>query len=135
MKVSVGHHFSAGHRILGLVGPGAKCANVHGHTFTVCATFDQTGELAVEFTTAKTIMRQWIDKQLDHGFIVHQDDTECLDALKLLGSKHYVTAERPTTEVIATEIAEALLSFFPGTRLLSVHVGEGPHNSATWEPT
>lgn len=132
MTVSVGHHFSAGHRILGLTGPAAKCANLHGHTFTVCATFEQTSELAVEFTGVKRVLRQFIDNYLDHGYLVCLDDEVLLAFLRDNNLKHYVTASWPTTEVVAETIAAALQEFLPHTRLLSVEVGEGPHNKATW---
>lgn len=132
MTVSVRHHFSAGHRILGLTGPAAKCSNLHGHTFTVCATWEQTSELGVEFTTAKRLLRQYVDKALDHGYLVCQLDDVLLTFLRANNMKHHVTERWPTTEVVAEDIAEAMQAYMPGTRLLCVEVGEGPHNLATW---
>lgn len=125
-------HFSAGHRILGLVGPAAKCGNLHGHTFTVAATWEQRERMGVEFTTAKTTLRNYLAKVLDHGFIVCQEDDILLAFLRDQKLKHYVTPTWPTTEVIAYEIAQALQEFLPNTRLLTVEVQEGPQNMATW---
>lgn len=132
MTVSVREHFSAGHRILGLTGPAAKCGNLHGHSFTVCATWEQTDELGVEFTAAKRVLRQYISQMLDHGYLVCHLDDILLAFLQDHQLKHTVTPSWPTTEVIAQMIADALRLFLPGTRLLSVEVGEGPNNTATW---
>jgi 6-pyruvoyltetrahydropterin/6-carboxytetrahydropterin synthase len=132
ITVSVNHYFSAGHRILGLNGPASKCANLHGHTFDVEWTFRQ-GTPFVEFTFVKRVLRGWVDETLDHGYIVAADDRVLLDFLAAHDLKHYTTASAPTTEAIAVEIAEATQRCLPACCLLSVRVGEGPHNSARWE--
>ncbi|MCC9181092.1 MULTISPECIES: 6-pyruvoyl trahydropterin synthase family protein [Mycolicibacterium] len=134
LTATVRHHFSAGHRIVGLPGAGAKCSNVHGHTFGVNWTVALPGLDAqqVEFGAIKRAYRGWVDEHLDHGFIAHADDHQVVDWLKALGSKHYVLGTPPTTEAIASLIAHYSQSALPGVSLLSVEVTEGPHNAATW---
>lgn len=131
VSVTVKHHFSAGHRILGLTGAAAKCSNLHGHTFGVEVEVQQGGELTVEFTMFKKVLREWIDSNLDHGYIVHGEDIALLNILRANGWKHYVTAHRPTTEEIATTIFFAVQAIFPGVNVRLVTVTEGPHNAAT----
>lgn len=134
LTATVSHHFSAGHRIVGLVGPGAKCSNVHGHTFGVHWTvlLPDISAGTVEFTSIKQLFRGWVDKYLDHGFIVHADDQQMIDALTALGSKHYVLPTRPTTEAIADIIALNANLLLPSVTLLEVRVTEGANNAATW---
>ncbi|QBP29662.1 QueD-like queosine biosynthesis protein [Mycobacterium phage Typha] len=134
LTATVRHHFSAGHRIPGLPGAGEKCTNVHGHTFGVSWTVGvpSLDATVVEFGELKRAFRGWIDQRLDHGFIVGKDDLEMLGVLKLMGSKHFVTDNPPTTEAIASVIAQASQDLLSGVVLLSVEVTEGPHNAATW---
>lgn len=134
LSATVSHHFSAGHRILGLVGPGAKCANVHGHTFGVEWTVQLPGldAASVEFASLKSLFRGYVDKHLDHGFLLAHDDQEMAAALIAMRSKHLVMPCRPTTEAIATMIAEECQRLCPDIAVLSVKVTEGPHNAATW---
>ena len=136
IEVTVKHHFSAGHRIEGLVGPGGKCANLHGHTFGLEWTFrtDSIQVGAIEFASVKAILREWVRSHLDHGFLVYREDRAARDALAVLGSKHHVMASWPTTEAIAAEVADATRELLgpAGALLTSVVVTEGPHNSARW---
>lgn len=134
LSATVSHHFSAGHRIIGLPGPGAKCANVHGHTFGVEWTV-QLSELSagtVEFGAIKKLFRGWVDDNLDHGFIVDEDDEPMMDVLLQCSSKMFVLPHRPTTEAIAATIAYQCQQLVPDVLVQSVKVTEGPHNAATW---
>lgn len=135
ISITVRHHFSAGHRIPGLPGPGAKCANIHGHTFGVAWTYQvpDADADAVEFASLKKVLRGWVDEVLDHGFIVGADDTGTIDYLQRTGSKHHVVDGVPTTERIAEIIAEHAVDAAPGARLVAVEVTEGPNNEARWE--
>lgn len=130
--ISLRTHFAAGHRILGLTGPGAKCANVHGHTFSVVWTFKQgSADMALEFGAVKATLRTMIADVFDHGFIVDKADgfRDYLRASKL---KVYALNGPPTTERIAEEIAFLSMRALPKAPLLSVELQEGPDNTATW---
>ena len=134
ITVTVRHHFSAGHRIPGLPGPGAKCTNLHGHTFGVEWTFrtDSVEVGAIEFGAAKQALRAWIGDNLDHGFIVHSEDKQVIAILDAIGSKRYVVPFPPTTELIAQVVADNTRKLLPDASLHSVLITEGPHNEARW---
>lgn len=134
MTVTVRHHMSAGHRIVGLEGPGAKCTSPHGHTFGIDWTFAVPDASAddVEFASVKKILRGHIDTHMDHGFFIDRDDTQMLSLWKDTGWKVYTLDGPSTTEAIATEIARVSQELLPWVELLSVNLTEGPHNAATW---
>lgn len=134
ITVTVKHHFSAGHRIPGLPGPGGKCTNLHGHTFGVEWTFRTDSVLVegIEFAAVKKVLREWVNTNLDHGYILGVNDTVVISFLEELGSKHYLLSTPPTTEAIASEIATATMALLPNDDLVSVLVTEGPHNEARW---
>jgi 6-pyruvoyl-tetrahydropterin synthase len=149
--ISVKTHFSAGHRILGLDGEGAKCRNIHGHTFYVTWVFwQEQGQLKLEFGELKMRLRSLIAHHFDHAFIldIRDDFNHYLDVNQL---KHYQLEGPPTTEAIAAEIAtltidrltkpapadrfhrDELPALWPDAKLLRVELQEGPDNAACWE--
>ncbi|WYA78750.1 QueD-like 6-pyruvoyl-tetrahydropterin synthase [Mycolicibacterium phage Vic9] len=131
--LTVKHHFSAGHRIPGLAGAGAKCANLHGHTFGVEWTFQVGGLDATEFeyAEAKAVLRGWVDVNFDHGFLVAPHDEHLIDFLKAEGHKWHPVPPMPTTEAIASMLL-AVANSHPGVGApcTQVLVTEGPHNEA-----
>lgn len=123
---------SCGHRIEGLPGPGAKCANIHGHTFGIAWTFavESEGAEEIEFAAVKKALRSWVDEHLDHGFIVYSGDP-LRGTLEELNTKVYAVPQWPTTEVIARLLGlKTPPPYFQ--HLKSVTVTEGPHNEAKW---
>jgi 6-pyruvoyl-tetrahydropterin synthase len=132
--IAVRCHFAAGHRILGLTGPGAKCASIHGHTFHVTWTYlQEASDFNLDFGVLKENLRSMVKQHFDHGFFVAYDD-DLRHYLLENNQKHYVLDSKPTTEAIAAEIARRSEQLFPGARLVSVEVCEGPNNMATWTP-
>lgn len=131
--LTVKHHMSAGHRIKGLPGPGAKCTNLHGHTFGIEWTFrvPSAGAEEIEFAAVKKVLRNWVDEQLDHGFIVYEKDLKVIEALVALECKFALVDDWPTTEVIARTIAEYVPDPY-AHHLHSVKITEGPHNEAVY---
>lgn len=130
--LSVKHHFSAGHRIPGLTGAGAKCANLHGHTFGVEWTFatDVLDASKFEYAEAKAKLRGWVDRNLDHGYLVAPDDAELVGFLIASGYKHYRVEPVPTTEAIAALLLSVANDLGIGAVCTQVLVTEGPNNSA-----
>jgi 6-pyruvoyl-tetrahydropterin synthase len=133
--ISVSMHFCAGHRILGLDGPGAKCRNVHGHTFRATWVFDQNAgdNAALQFGALKEILRADTKSRYDHGFFVDGGDTAMLAFLESQSCKFYVFPGPPTTERIAELLAYDCRHRFPTAHLRCVILDEGPENTATWE--
>jgi 6-pyruvoyltetrahydropterin/6-carboxytetrahydropterin synthase len=138
-SITVRHHFSAGHRIPGLPGVGAKCSNLHGHTFGVEIEIEPPPGIFLDFGVVKAAVRGWIDDTLDHGYIVWSRDELLLPFLQANNMKHFVTEGKPTTEAIAELIFWFMFNTFgPGNgteichaHIKRVHVTEGPHNAAT----
>jgi 6-pyruvoyltetrahydropterin/6-carboxytetrahydropterin synthase len=148
--ISVKSHFAAGHRILGLTGAGAKCRNVHGHTFHVTWVFAQeAGDTALEFGELKARLKGTIGAHFDHSFILDVSDDFC-HYLRINDMRYYALNGPPTTEAIAAEIARLTIqrltkpipkdsfhgempALWPDAKLLRVVLEEGPENCATWE--
>ena len=97
----------AGHRVPNHV---SKCRNPHGHRYrfrVMCVgqivddpTHPDFGMLT-DFANLKTLMTTRIHDVLDHAMIVHQDDTDLLDAMDGRGWKVIVFPTVPTAENLA----------------------------------
>lgn len=120
-----------GHRITGLEGPGAKCTNIHGHSW-VAEVEIPNENLALEFGAVKAEIETFIETEWDHGFMLDQDDP-FLEYLRDEGLKYAIVDGPPTTERVAEELAKAV------TRILNrkptrVYVQESYRNAAAWTP-
>jgi len=129
VSITLTFRWPMGHRILGLQGPGAKCANIHGHNWQADIELpNDDGKL--EFGLVKAQIGGYIESMLDHGFAVQHDDPFRIylrdNELKFVAFTH-----PPTTEVIASFLAE-IASDLTGVKPLRVHVQEGYRNAATW---
>ena len=133
--ISVRLDFSAGHRILGLTGAGAKCRNPHGHTFIVTFVFDQSSDWPppVEFGSAKAGLKEVIKQKYDHAFFVDHDDTAMREFLETEQCKHVVFNGPPTTERISWLLAMEARRLFKDATLRRVTLEEGLYNTATYE--
>lgn len=151
--ISVKTHFAAGHRILGLTGAGEKCRNLHGHTFWVTWVFKQdASDMAIEFGELKHHLKSMISTRFDHAFILDASD-DLVHYLNANMLKKWTLDGPPTTEAIVAEIAKLTIdkltrvpapgitsispppkALWPNAKLVSVHLEEGPENSATWTP-
>lgn len=99
--------FDSGHRLLDYDG---KCAFPHGHTyraevFLEGASLDSLG-LVFDFTELKRRVKDWVDANWDHAFLVNSKDTELIAGLSPLAkSRLYIfNEENPSCEVIAREL-------------------------------
>jgi 6-pyruvoyltetrahydropterin/6-carboxytetrahydropterin synthase len=99
--------FDAGHRLLDYEG---KCASPHGHTFRAEVVvegpeIDALG-LLVDFGEVKSIVKDWINAQWDHGFLLNGDDEVLIAALNQVPeAKTYVFHGRnPSAETMAREL-------------------------------
>lgn len=77
--------FDAGHRVMGHKG---KCRYPHGHRYTLLVTVaaDDLNELGmvVDFGEIKAVIGEWIEKRIDHGFLIFDQDEELIAAFKQL---------------------------------------------------
>jgi 6-pyruvoyltetrahydropterin/6-carboxytetrahydropterin synthase len=99
--------FDSGHRLLDYEG---KCAFPHGHTyraevFLKGASLDSLG-LLFDFTELKRRIKDWIDANWDHAFLVNSSDTELVEGLsRLTRSRLYMFhGENPSCEVMTREL-------------------------------
>ncbi len=98
--------FCYGHRLLNYDG---KCRFLHGHNGRVeieleGETLDDRGML-IDFGEIKTVMKKWIDDNLDHRMLLHRSDP-AVSFIKSCGEPCYLLDENPTAENIAKLIFE-----------------------------
>ena len=135
--------FCAGHRVKGHE---SKCANLHGHNYSVFITasapeLDSVGRV-VDFSVLKETIGAWIDSHFDHGFILHTDDALAIELVSgfstenLKKQKLFLLPYNPTAENIARYICEVvapdLLEGYPEITVTKVVVQETPNCAAEW---
>ena len=109
--------FSAGHRLLGYSG---KCISPHGHNYRaelgiVGSDVDDNG-MVIDFSLAKAALRGWIAESWDHAFLVNDQDTELVSALKSVeGSRlFYFRDANPTVENMCIYLFEEMCQLISG---------------------
>lgn len=111
--------FCYGHRLLNYDG---KCRFLHGHNGRVeieleGEKLDDCGML-VDFGRLKSVMKTWIDENLDHRMILHRNDP-ALPFILSQGEPCRLLDENPTAENIARLIfEEARRKGFPVARVV-----------------
>jgi 6-pyruvoyltetrahydropterin/6-carboxytetrahydropterin synthase len=129
-----------------------KCAHLHGHNYcaeltarashpgTPVKDLDSIGRV-IDFSVLKSTVGQWIEDNLDHGFILHNDDAMALRLMRdfrtdARGSAHqklYLMACNPTAENIAAlimRVGNMILARYY-IELVQVTVHETPNCRAT----
>lgn len=111
--------FDAGHRVMN---QNQGCGNAHGHRYVVELQFEfddhEALGYALDFKEIKRIGCQWIDDNMDHGFILNPQDKLLIETYKQLGLKTYVISLNgenycnPTAENISKEIYLAMEIMF-----------------------
>ena len=107
MRVAKEFRWEMGHRLPFHEG---LCKNLHGHSYKMLVEF--TGELndhgiLVDYYDIKKIVGPIVD-ELDHSIIVNQNDTELIEALTKLNSRHVVIKADTTAENICTYFLEKI---------------------------
>lgn len=122
--------FCYGHRLLNYSG---KCRHLHGHNGRAVIVMegrelDDRG-MVVDFAEIKRTLQCWIETELDHRMILHEQDP-ALDALQQQGEPVFVIPENPTAENIAKLIFDqAQTRGFP---VVEVSLWETARSSATY---
>lgn len=136
-KLTANASFDSAHFLSGYNG---KCANIHGHHWTLEVSINgeelqQTGEkrgMLIDFCDLKKALRDLADS-FDHT-LIYEKDTLKGATLTALKDENFSLVEvpfRPTAENFARHFYE-LLSF-QGLPVCSVTVYETPDNYATYE--
>lgn len=98
--------FDAGHRVIGHEN---KCKYLHGHRYVLEITaetenLDSLGRV-VDFGVLKSIMKNWIDENLDHNVILSEQDQELGEFIANYTKQNvYYIKSNPTAENIALHI-------------------------------
>jgi 6-pyruvoyltetrahydropterin/6-carboxytetrahydropterin synthase len=122
--------FCYGHRLLDYDG---MCRHPHGHNaiaeIEVQAEALDARNMVVDFGDIKRLVKEWIDRELDHRMILRQDDP-LVGALRALGEPVYVLESNPTAERIARLVFD--ISREHGLPVTRVTVWETPSSWATY---
>ncbi len=122
--------FCYGHRLLDYDG---ICKHPHGHN--AIAEIDVRTEaldrrnMVVDFGDIKRLVKDWIDRELDHRMILRHDDP-LVKALQALGEPVYLLDSNPTVERIARLVFD--VSREQGLPVARVTVWETPSSWATY---
>ena len=126
--------FDSGHRLLDYQG---KCAVPHGHTyraevFLESPTLDARG-LVLDFTELRGRIKEWVDANWDHAFLVDSRDTGLIAALSpVSGGKLYqFDGENPSCEVLSRELFRKAAELF-GVAPAKVRVWESVNQYAEY---
>jgi len=108
MKIAKEFHWEMGHRLPEHFG---LCKNIHGHSYKMIVEFE--GELdeqgmVIDFYDAEKIIAPIID-ELDHAFMVKDDDQITVEFLEKLDSKKVVVDFFATVENICKYISEKII--------------------------
>ena len=123
-------YFCYGHRLLNYRG---KCRNLHGHNGRVeielaSDTLDRRG-MVIDFEKIKSVIKDWIDRNLDHRMILHEKDP-FVPIFKKKKQPSFLLSCNPTAENIAKLIYEYALK--KGLRVAKVTLWETPSSFATY---
>jgi len=93
--------FCYGHRLLDHDG---VCRHLHGHNavaeIEVRAETLDSRDMVIDFGVIKRLVKEWIDRELDHRMILRHDDP-LVKPLQALGEPVYLLDSNPTAERIA----------------------------------
>jgi 6-pyruvoyltetrahydropterin/6-carboxytetrahydropterin synthase len=103
-------YFCYGHRLMKHAG---KCQHIHGHSVKAAITvtaelLDEQG-MVCDFAEIAAAAGEYIDSQLDHNFLVHQDDP-LIPSLAASNERYLALPQHPTSEYIAELIYRQLRS-------------------------
>ncbi len=122
--------FCYGHRLLDYDG---VCRHLHGHNgvaeIEVRTDALDHRNMVVDFSDIKRVVKEWVDRELDHKMILRHDDP-LVASLRALGEPFYVVDSNPTAERIARLIYE--VSREHGLPVSRVTLWETPSSWATY---
>ena len=74
-RISKSVSFCYGHRLLNYNG---KCAHLHGHNARAVITLESdlldASGMVEDFSVVKRLVREWLDREIDHTLLLHKDD-------------------------------------------------------------
>ncbi|MDA1183728.1 MAG: 6-carboxytetrahydropterin synthase [Acidobacteria bacterium] len=122
--------FCYGHRLLDHDG---VCKHLHGHNavaeIEVRADALDSRDMVVDFGEIKRLVKEWIDREIDHRMILRHDDP-MVKPLQALGEPVYLLDSNPTAERIAQLLFD--VSRERGLAVDRVTLWETPSSWATY---
>ncbi len=123
-------YFCYGHRLLRYQG---KCRHLHGHNGKVeielaSQALDDRG-MVIDFERIKSVIKEWIDRNLDHRMILHEKDP-FVPILRKKKEPFFLLDCNPTAENIAKLIYEYALE--RGLPVVKVTLWETPSSFAVY---
>jgi 6-pyruvoyltetrahydropterin/6-carboxytetrahydropterin synthase len=131
MKIAKEFSWDMGHRLPEHFG---KCKNVHGHSYKMIIELDGSlneKSMVMDYYDLKKIVEPIIEN-LDHAFMVYEEDKEMIYALEKLNSKKVVVNFQSTVENICTYILNEVNKYdFPSNiKSIKVRIHETPNDYA-----
>ena len=122
--------FCYGHRLLDYDG---MCKHPHGHNavaeIEIQADSLDARNMVADFGDIKRVVKEWVDRELDHRMILRRDDP-LVRCLQSLGEPVYLLESNPTVERIARLVYD--ISREQGLPVVRVTVWETPTSWATY---
>ena len=122
--------FCYGHRLLDYDG---NCKFPHGHNAVVEVDVQAEAldhrNMVVDFSDIKTVVKAWIDRELDHKMILRHDDP-LTAVLRGMGEPVFTFDSNPTAERIAKLIYDTSREL--GVAVVAVRVWETPTSVAEY---
>ena len=140
MIVSKTLKFEAGHRLA--FGYPGNCQHAHGHSYIVTVVMEANTDELDKFGFVKDFndfkpLKEWVDTNWDHAFLVAKQDTPMLNFLVENNQRHFIFDSNPTAENIARElfiVAETMLND-DGASVTEVRVNETANSEAIYRST
>ena len=126
-------YFRYGHRLMNYDG---ACRHLHGHNGKVEVELERkeldSRGMVVDFSEIRNVIKDWIDKTLDHTMLLKKDDP-LIPMLKEKKERFYVLDQNPTAESIARLIYDYVHS--KGFPVTQVTLWETESSFATYRGT
>jgi len=135
------YQFDAAHRLPLHEG---KCRNLHGHRYTVVATFHSNAlddkAMVIDYASIDEILKAVVGP-CDHATLVDDTDPTLLEFVESEGSRKVVFTDPTTAETLAKTFYKAIqarvkdkrLTPIQGVNLVRIEVRETPRSAAFYE--
>ncbi len=114
-EVKVEVKFRYGHRLF--ENYEGKCSNLHGEYGTAIFYFKKENlneaGMVEDFSLLKHTIKDWIDSNWDHAFLVNKKDEKMVQFLKDNGFRYYLMEGNPTAELMAYTLFKQFKQEFP----------------------
>lgn len=121
MKISKEFKWEMGHRLPFHSG---KCKNIHGHTYKMRVEIEgdlDSNGMVMDYYDVSSVISPLID-ELDHSFIVKDDDSEVIEFLNKLNSKKIVVPFETTAENITIYMLQKIKEKITSDRIKKIKV-------------